>query len=398
MNDDDTGSSDDPTPDPIPFARPWITDAERKAVEQVLHGHILTHGDRCREFQEAFADFVGDGARCVAVSSCGAALHLAYLGMDLGPGDEVVVPAMTHVATAHAVELTGARAVFADVDPATGNVDPGAVEEAITERTRALSMVHYLGIPGPMDTLTDLAADRDLALVEDCALAVGTRLDGTHAGLFGDIGCFSFYPAKHLTTGEGGMLVTRDEGTAKQARRMMGFGVDKTHDERDIPGLYDVTAVGQNYRLSELHAALGAVQMERIDQILDRRRSHFEQLKARLADADGVRVLDVDPDRRPGAESSHYCLATILEDGSVDRDRMLVRLKEAGVGCSVHYPHPVPRLAHYRERTGYEPGAFPGAETLADRSIALPVGPHLDEGDPDRIADTFLGLLKEEMG
>src|ERR1044072_3042905 len=180
----------------IPFAKPWITDDDRNAVMNVLRGDILTHGPQNHAFEEEFAAFMGGEAYCVAVGSCMAALHLTYWQLGLGPGDEVIVPAQTHVATAHAVEVVGARAVFVDCESRTGNIDPARIEAKISPRTKAISLVHFLGIPCDMDEILSLAERHDLKLVEDCALAVGAHYNGRHVGLLGDAGCFSFYPVK----------------------------------------------------------------------------------------------------------------------------------------------------------------------------------------------------------
>src|SRR2546426_9577004 len=190
----------------IPFGAPMLGDGERQAVLDVLAGPILVHGPRTHEFEAEFARFTG-APRAVSVSSCTAGLHLVWFGLGLGPGDEIIVPAQTHTATAHAVELTGAKPVFVDSEPVTGNIDAGVVEHAITDRTRGLSVVHYLGEPAAMSALMAVARKRDLFVLEDCALAIGTSLDGLHAGLHGDAGCFSFYPVKHMTTAEGGMVI-----------------------------------------------------------------------------------------------------------------------------------------------------------------------------------------------
>jgi perosamine synthetase len=230
----------------------------------VLGGDILTHGPENRAFESEFSRFVGGDARCVAVSSCMAALHLAYWQMGIGPGDEVLVTAQTHVATAHAVEAVGARPVFVDCKPDTGNIDPALLERAVTARTRAIGLVHFLGIPCDMDQILQLAARHGLKVMEDCALAVGARYHGTHVGLLGDAGCFSFYPAKHMTTGDGGMFVTRDGALADRVVKARAFGVDRGFGERSIPGIYDVPTLGLNYRMSDINAAVGRMQLARI--------------------------------------------------------------------------------------------------------------------------------------
>jgi len=264
----------------IPFGRPWITDADRAAVMKVLEGHILTHGPNCTAFEGEFVAMMGDGF-AATTSSCMASLHLSYIHLGVGPGDEVIVPAQTHVATVHAVELTGATPVFVDCELDTGNMDLTRVEAAVTPRTRALSVVHFNGIPVAMDQVMAIAEAPGLAVVEDCALAVGARFDGRHVGLFGHTGCYSFYPVKHITTGEGGMIVSNNPETIGAIASFRAFSVDRTHTERRIPGIYDVNNVGMNYRMSEMQAALGRTQVAKVPLILERR-THIDSLMARL--------------------------------------------------------------------------------------------------------------------
>src|SRR5262245_44246089 len=204
-----------------------IGDAERQAAMSVLMGHQLVHGPVAKQFEAEFTRYVGGGA-ATTVSSCTAALHLAYFHFGIGAGDEVIVPAQTHVATAHAVEFTGATPVFVDADPATGNIAIDEIESCITERTRAICVVHYLGLPVDMDRVNTIAKRHNLFVVEDCALAVGSYYKGVHAGLLGDVGCFSFYPVKHITTGEGGMMISREKEVIQRAERQKAFGVDRT--------------------------------------------------------------------------------------------------------------------------------------------------------------------------
>jgi perosamine synthetase len=377
----------------IPFGRPWITDAEKQAVMQVLSGDVLTHGPQAHAFEKEFAAFVGDGAHCLTTSSGMAALHLAYWQLGIGAGDEVIVAAQTHVATAHAVEAVGARPVFVDCDRATGNMDPAAIEALITPRTRAIALVHYAGIPCDMDAIMTIADRRGLKVIEDCALAVGTRWRGKHAGLFGDAAIVSFYPVKHITTGDGGMFVTRHADLAAKVAKARAFGVDRTFAERAIPGVYDVPTLGINYRMSDINAAIGRKQLERIGIILDKRRANFQRLKAGLASVPGISVLDA---AGPHAENSYYCLTAVLDgEAGKRRDALVGKLNAAGVGTSVYYPHPVPRLKYYRDKYGYDPARFPNAARISDHAIALPVGPHVGEQDMDYIARTFAQSLKE---
>lgn len=378
----------------IPFARPWITDDERAAVLEVLGGDILTHGPKNKAFEEEFTQFVGGGdAHSVAVSSCMAALHLVYMQLGIGPGDEVIVPAQTHVATAHAVEIMGARAVFADCDPRTGNMTAELIQPHITDRTCAIGLVHFLGIPCDMDPIMDLARQHGLKVIEDCALAVGATYKGTHVGLIGDAGCFSFYPVKHLTTGDGGMFITRHAELAEKVHKARGFGVDRTFSERSVPGMYDVPTLGLNYRMSDINAAIGRVQLGRVGQILELRRRHFEKLRAAIASLEHVRIIDAASE---DTRNSCYCLSVVLIGPLADRrSEVIARLKAAGVGTSVYYPQPVPRMTYYREKYGYEPESYPEAAAISDQSIALPVGPHLNDDDVEYVGAAFASTVKE---
>jgi dTDP-4-amino-4,6-dideoxygalactose transaminase len=376
----------------IPFGAPMIGAEERAAVAAVLDGPILVHGPRATQFEEAFAAYTG-APHALSVSSCTAGMHLVWFTLGLGPGDEVIVPAQTHVATAHAVELTGARAVFVDAEPATGNVDIAAIEAAITPRTKGITVVHYLGVPVDMPRVVALARKHRLFLLEDCALAIGTRVDGAHAGLLGDAGVFSFYPVKHMTTAEGGMIVTRDAGLAAKLRLRKAFGVDRSHGERKIPGTYDVVALGFNYRMSEIHAAIGIEQIKKLDRFLAQRHENFRALRSALADIPGVGTLEA-PDGR--LQSSWYCYAALLApELAPKRERIIRTLNERGVGTSVYYPQPVPRMAWYRERYGWRDGDFPVAARISDASIALPVGPHLGPEDMTYIGRALAQTLKE---
>ena len=375
----------------IPFGKPIIGEEERNAVMAVLGGTQLVHGPRAKEFEANFAAFCGGHATSVA--SCTAGLHLAYFDMGIGPGDEVIVPAQTHVATAHAVEFTGATCVFVDADPQTGNVDPDAVADAVTPRTRAISIVHYLGLPVDMAPIITIANRHDLAVIEDCALAIGSYYEGTHCGLIGNLGCFSFYPVKHITTAEGGMVLSKDQDTIKRIERKKAFGLDRTVTERKVPGIYDVTMLGYNYRMNELAAALGVEQMKKVGSFLAARTENTRALRAALGKIDEVELLWAGDTR---IVSSHYCTAAILDDRTAPhRFEIVRRLNEAGVGTSVYYPNAVPHMTYYKQKYGTPEGAFPHATRISNQSIALPVGPHLDPSDMEYIADTLKTAIKE---
>ena len=377
----------------IPFGKPLIGSEEKAAVLEVLEGPILVHGPKATQFEAAFAEYT-KAPYAVSVSSCTAGMHLIYFTLGLGPGDEVIVPAQTHVATAHAVELTGAKAVFVDVDSVTGNIDIDQIEAAISPRTKAIAVVHYLGVPVDMLRVSAVAKKHGLFLLEDCALAPGTWLDGIHAGLHGDAGVFSFYPVKHLTTAEGGMIILKDGELAARLRHLKAFGVNRTHGERKIPGMYDAVALGFNYRMSELHAAIGVEQMKKLPTFLQQRRKNHECLEAGVKEVPGVTVLP-----QPVDElfcSSHYCLGMMLDEGFADkRPALMEALGEKGVGTSIYYPQPVPRMTYYREKYGYEENRYVNAAAISDRIVALPVGPHLGLAEMDYITESIKQVWSE---
>lgn len=376
----------------IPFGKPLIGDEERAAVMEVLHGTQLVHGPIAKQFEMEFAAFAG-GGHATSVASCTAALHLVYFDLGIGPGDEVIVPAQTHVATAHAVELTGAKSVFVDADPKTGNIDIAAVADALTPNTRAISVVHYLGLPVAMDAINAIAKKHGLLVVEDCALAIGSRYRAVQCGLLGDAGCFSFYPVKHMTTAEGGMVISKHEDMIRRIERKKAFGVDRTVSERSIPGIYDVTMLGYNYRMNELEAALGRVQLKRVPQFLAKRRANTAVLRAGLQEIAEVELLAAGDDV---FEHSNYCVAAILDDATAPRrPEIIARLNANGVGTSVYYPAAVPHMKYYKDKYGAADGAFPHASRISNQSVALSVGPHLDAEDMRYIVEQLRNAIKE---
>ena len=314
-------------------------------------------------------------------------MFLAYFNWGFEAGDEVIVPAQTHVATAHAVELVGAKPVFVDAEIKTGNIDVDKIEENITDKTKAIAVVHYLGLPVNMERVMEIARQHNLFVLEDCALALGSYYKDIHAGLWGDAGCYSFYPVKHITTAEGGMLITKHEELVGQIRHKKAFGVDRHQGERKIPGVYDVTDLGLNYRMNEIQAALGIEQMKKIDGWLERRRRNAEILREGISELTGVHQFEFS-----GGDyvSSAYCHSVVLED----RDRVAKYLNEHGVGTSIYYPRAVPHFSYYREKYGYTNDSFPVAAAISGQLIALPVGPHLDENDMRYVVSMLKAALE----
>lgn len=375
----------------IPFGQPILGKEEKKAVEDVLSGPILVHGPKSELFESSFAEFTG-APHAISVSSCTAGMHLIYHALGFGSGDEVIVPSQTHVATAHAVELTGARPVFVDANINSGNIEVDSIEAMITPRTKALAVVHYLGVPANMEKISEIAKKHCLFLLEDCALSPGASFNGVHTGLVGDAGCFSFYPVKHLTTAEGGMIILKDQALAEKLRLLKAFGVNRSHGERKIPGEYDVIDLGYNYRMSEVHAAIGIEQMKKLPTFLQKRKENFLSLEDALAGLDGFHILPQPIDET--RTSSHYCMGILLEPELVQkRPEIMDKLKYLGIGTSIYYPHPVPHMSYYRNKYGLIDCT--NAELISNSIIALPVGPHLDSNDMQTITDGIFSVLRE---
>ena len=375
----------------IPFGKPLIGKAEKKAVERVLSGNILVHGPKAVEFEHIFAKFT-KSPFAVSVSSCTAGMHLTYFTLGIGVGDEVIVPAQTHVATAHAVELTGAKAVFVDSNFEDGNIDINKIEKSISKKTKAIAVVHYLGIPVDMNKINKIAKKYNLLVIEDCALALGSLINNKHVGLFGDVGVFSFYPVKHITTAEGGIIISKNKNLIKQLRLKKAFGVNKTFSERKIPGSYDCVTLGFNYRMSELNAAIGIEQVKKVLSFLKKRKQNFDRLSFLLKNLKNVRVIDTG---KKIFKNSHYCLAILL-DKKICKFRMQIvkKLNKLGIGTSIYYPQPVPRMKYYKDKYGYNKKRFKNAELFSDTSICFPVGPHLNQNHMTFIAKNIINVIK----
>lgn len=375
----------------IPFGKPLIGKEEKKAVEEVLSGPILVHGPKAIEFEEEFKKFT-NAPYAVSVSSCTAGMHLIYFSLDIGPGDEVIIPAQTHIATAHAVELTGAKPVFVDADVETGNIDVNKIEAEINKKTKAIAVVHYLGVPVDMVDVKNLTDKYGLFLLEDCALSFGASVDGVHTGLHGDAGVFSFYPVKHITTAEGGIIILKNAKLAAELNLKKAFGVDRTHGDRKVPGVYETVTLGFNYRMSEIHAAIGVEQIKKLPIFLEKRKNNFENLKKLLINEKQLKILPQPVNER--IISSHYCLSIILKNDLVKkRSQIMKELTSRGIGSSIYYPKPVPRMKYYKDKYGYNSSKYINAANISDNSIALPVGPHLEEDDMKTIANNLIDII-----
>lgn len=379
----------------ITFGRPMLDDAESALIQQVLSSGRLVHGSFTKDFEAAFAARVGV-AHAVAVSSCTAGLHLALHAQGVGPGDTVIVPALTHVATGHAAEYCGARPVFCDIDPATGNIDPVKLPEAVARarqlgRLRAIMVVHFLGLPADMAAINEVAAAAGATVIEDCALAIDATYEGRKAGTLGLAGCFSFYPVKHITTIEGGMVTTDDADLAHSLRQLRAFGYDKALGERSKPGQYDIVALGYNYRMNEVEAAVGVAQLAKLDAFQEKRARNFAALTHALASVSGLATY---PAAHGKSVSSHYCLnAMLTPECRLSRDEVVAALTSRGIETSLHYPGSLPLFSYYAKKYGHRVGEFPVAERVAANTISFPVGPHLDTDNMSRVGSALFDIL-----
>jgi dTDP-4-amino-4,6-dideoxygalactose transaminase len=349
----------------IPAAKPIIGDEERAAVDRVLASGMLAQGPEVAAFEREFADFFVGGRVCVAVNSGTAGLHLGLLAAGVGPGDEVIVPSFTFAATANSVALTGATPVFVDIEPETFTLDPASVEAAITERTKGIMPVHLYGHPARLRELAALAEARGLALYEDAAQAHGASLDGRSVGTYGAFAMFSLYPTKNMTSGEGGIIACSTPEIERTSRLLRSQGMERQ---------YENEIVGFNARMTDLHAAIGRVQLTKVGAWTETRRANAAVLDARL---EGVVV----PPVAPGAvHVYHQYTIRVPEDRDGFRAALL---DEYGVGSGVYYPIPNHRLPSLER---YAPGLdLPQTERAAREALSLPVHPSLTEGDLDRI-------------
>ncbi len=373
----------------IPFGKPQIDENELDAVRAVLESGILVHGKVTPAFEEAFAKRIGT-KHAIAVSSCTAGMHLSLFVKKIGAGDKVAVPAMTHVSTAHCVELVGARPEFIDIDLNTGNMDCDILS-AVEDDLSAIMPVHYLGLPCDMDHINLIAKKHNAFVIEDCALAMDATYDDKKAGNLGDCGSFSFYPVKHMTSIEGGMVTTNDDDLAFELKKRRAFGYNRALGERVRPGIYDVDALGFNYRMSEVEAAVGLAQMQKLDNFQLTRKNNYQKLYELLNPLDELVIFAPNNGK---SQSSYYCLNIILpKDNSINRFDVMDRLQQKNIGFSVHYPSAVPMFSYYREKYDYKSGQFPNAEWLAAQTISLPIAPHIGDEEIKIIVDGLKDAL-----
>ena len=366
------------------FGAPLIGEAEIDEIVASLRSGWLGTGPKVARFEADFAAYAG-ASHTAAVSSCTAALHLSLLALELEPGAEVITSALTFCATVNAIIHAGATPVLADIDPATMNLDPAAVAAAITPRTRAVVPVHFAGRSCDMDALGDVCRRHGLAVVEDCAHAIETTYRGRHAGTFGDFGCFSFYVTKNVVTGEGGMVVARDEAHAARIKRLALHGMTADAWKRFSDEGYRhylVREAGFKYNMMDLQAALGLHQLARVEESWRRREAIWRRYQDELADL----PLHLPAEPEPETRHAHHLYTVLVDEESagLSRDDALEAMTRENIGVGVHYLA-IPEHPYYQEAYGWRPEQWPQATAVGRHTLSLPLSAKLADGDVDDV-------------
>lgn len=373
----------------LPYGHQWIDEDDVEAVVAVLHSDWLTTGPKVAEFEQAFANEVG-AREAVAVSSGTAALHSAMYALEIGPGDQVIVPAMTFAATANCVVFQGGAPVFADIDPGSLLLGPAEAEAKITERTRAIIAVDYAGQACDYDALHALADRYGIALIDDACHAIGGTYKGRPVGALAKLNTFSLHPVKPITTGEGGVVTSDDHELANRMRAFRNHGITSDHRQRANEGswFYEMIDLGYNYRLTDFQCALGISQLRRLSAGVARRQAIARAYDVALSEVRGVKPLTV---RSDISHAYHlYVVQLELEQLRVDRETIFRALRAEGIGVNVHYI-PVYLHSFYRKQFGTQPGLCPVAESAYERIISLPIFPRMTDGD---VKDVMTAVFK----
>lgn len=378
----------------LPFALPDIGDEEISAVTEALRSGWVTTGPKTKQFELAFTEFLGGGLESIAVNSATAGLHLALESLGIGPGDEVIAPTLTFTATVEVIRYLGADAVLVDVDPGTLNIDPARIRAAITPRTKAIMPVHYAGLACQMDEILAIAHEHGLKVVEDAAHALPSTWQGSLIGqLQSDITVFSFYANKTITTGEGGMVVTRHADLAKRMKIMRLHGMSRDAFDRFVSRkpawYYEIVAPGFKYNLTDIAAAMGAQQLAKLPRFLARRQHLAARYNAEL----GTLPLILPADAPVGDVHAWHLYVIRLRDGvHLSRDEVIQMLSDRGIGTSVHYV-PLHRHPYWRDRYGLAPEMYPTAEAAYQRMLSIPLFTAMSDADQDRVIAALHEIL-----
>ena len=358
----------------VKFSKPNIFEADLNLVRKTIKSGWLTHGENTRIFEQNFQKYT-NAKYAVTVSSCTAALHLSCMAIGLKKGDEVIVPAMSHTATSHAVEYTGAKTVFVDIDFETGNIDFKKIEKNITNRTKAIIVVHMAGFACEVELIQKIAKKYDLKLIEDCAHSLGTKFKGVHVGNFGVSGCFSFYPTKQITTGEGGMVITNNKDFYKKIKKLKAFGIDKDINQRTKVGTYDVVSLGFNYRLTDFQSALGLKQLINYKKNLRKRHILAKKYTDGLKDIKDLKCMPY----------SKNCSFFVFQIFCKRRNELLKLFKDKKIEVSIHYATPLPFMSYYKNKYKLNKNTFKNAKKYAESNISLPIYPRLNLSELNKV-------------
>lgn len=373
----------------IPVARPFIGTEEEQAVVDALRSGWITQGPRVAEFEKQFSKYIGCD-HSIAVSSCTTALHLAMVACKVGPGDEVICPSLSFIATANCITYTGATPVFCDIDPATFNLDPFKLEELITAKTKAILVVHQIGLPAEMNTILEIAVKHRLAVVEDAACAIGSEYEGERIGRpLGAIACFSFHPRKILTTGEGGMITTNDAGIASRLRKLRQHAMSLSdvvrHSAKQVV-TESYEEVGYNFRMTDMQAAIGSVQLDRLPGFLERRRYLAARYDQALQPLSWLQTPFVPVNCRHNYQSY---MVKLKGAAAAKRDWIMQILLEKGISTRRAI------MATHREfpyRSGNWEAVLPQTNLIADTALILPLFHQMSEPDHDYIIETLYSM------
>ena len=363
---------------------------EVDAVSQVVKDGWLTMGEKISQFEAAFAEYLGDGAHCVAVSNGTAALHMALLALDVGPGDEVVIPALTFVADANSVRMVGAKPVLADCQSMDDwNISVETIEKSLTPKTKAVMIVHYAGFPCDIPAIRKFCDDRCLKLIEDVAHAPGASVGNRCCGTWGDVACYSFFSNKNLSIGEGGMVSTTNANLLQRFKYLRSHGMTTLtldrHKGRAIT--YDVAEPGLNYRMDEMRAAIGLVQLEKLPAGNKRREGLTDRYRKNFAGSEvAIPFTSMSKDK----VSAYHILPVLLPE-SANRLEVIAKLKEKGIQSSIHYP-PFWNFTAYKE--DYSPSDAPNAAMICERELTLPLYPTMTNDEVDLVTNALLESLQ----
>jgi perosamine synthetase len=361
----------------IPYANPYIDEEDVEAVAKAVREKRLSQGEYVETFERKFADYLGCDYALATMNGT-SALHLAVCALGLGKGDEVIVPSFTFVASANCILYVGAKPIFVDIDEKSLNMDPAKVEEVVSKKTKAIIVVHYGGQTADMDPILEIAGNKGIHVIEDASEAHGATYKGREAGSMGDVSCFSFYPNKNMTTGEGGMLVTSNKQVAEKARILRSHGQDSR---------FHHIMLGFNYKMMDMQAALGLVQFKRLNQVIQMKKEAAAYYDFLLSGIDEIELPYVMPN------ASHtYMFYTIKLKGESIRDRIKQHLADLYVETTIAFP-PVHLQPFYKSMFGYKEGDLPVTEECAKRVLSLPMYSHLQREDQQFIVKSIKEVL-----